>query len=178
MNELCRRAGVHLIDAIKTPIHGTSYVFVVSAYQKSPEHIANLIATEADLLEAATYKEWASRARSIVSDFASRIHMFRDQGYSIVGYGAAAKGMTLLNYAKVDLDFIIDDNPLKQNTYSPGRDIPVVSSSHLTQYSDEKILFVPLAWNVFDEIKTKIKAARNNADDKFLKYFPEVSVEN
>jgi hypothetical protein len=178
MNELCRRAGVHLIDVVKTPIHGTSYVFVVSAYKKQPEHITNLIAQEADLLESATYKEWAGRARSIVSDFASRIHMFRDQGYSIVGYGAAAKGMTLLNYAKVDLDFIIDDNPLKQNTYSPGRDIPVVSSNHLKLYNNERILFVPLAWNVFDELKAKIKAARDNADDKFLKYFPEVTVEN
>jgi hypothetical protein len=39
-------------------------------------------------------------------------------------------------------------------------------------------LFVPLAWNVFDELKAKIKAARDNADDKFLKYFPEVTVEN
>jgi hypothetical protein len=86
--------------------------------------------------------------------------------------------MTLLNYAKVDLDFIIDDNPLKQNTYSPGRDIPVVASSHLNQYSTEKILFVPLAWNVFDEIKAKIKAVRDNKEDKFLKYFPEVAVEN
>jgi SAM-dependent methyltransferase len=178
MNELCRRAGLHLIDVVKTPIHGTSYVFVVSAYKKRPEHIANLIAQEADLLEAATYKEWAGRARSIVSDFASRIHLFRDQGYSIVGYGAAAKGMTLLNYAKVDLDFIVDDNPLKQNTYSPGRDIPVVSSEHLKQYHNEKILFVPLAWNFFAEIRTKIKAQRDNADDKFLKYFPEVTVEN
>jgi hypothetical protein len=86
--------------------------------------------------------------------------------------------MTLLNYAKVDLDFIVDDNPLKQNTYSPGRDIPIVASSHLTQYSTEKILFVPLAWNVFDEIKTKIKTVRDNKEDKFLKYFPEVSIEN
>jgi SAM-dependent methyltransferase len=178
MNELCRRAGVHLVDVVKTPIHGTSYVFVVSAYKKRPEHIANLISMEADLLRPETYKEWAGQARSIVSDFASRIHMFRDQGYNIVGYGAAAKGMTLLNYAKVDLDFIIDDNPLKQNTFSPGRDIPIMSSEHLKQYSTDKILFVPLAWNVFNEIRAKIKAARNNADDKFLKYFPEVTVEN
>jgi hypothetical protein len=178
MNELCRRAGVHLVDAIKTPIHGTSYVFVVSAYKKRPEHIANLIAMEADLLQKETYNHWASQSRKIVSEFASRIEMFREQGYHIVGYGAAAKGMTLLNYAQTNLDFIIDDNPLKQNTFSPGRDIPIVSSGYLKQYSNEKILFVPLAWNVFNEIKVKIKAARNNADDKFLKYFPEVSVEN
>lgn len=178
MNELCRRAGVHLIDVVKTPIHGTSYVFVVSAYKKRPEHIANLIAQEADLLQRETYVNWANRTRKTVSEFASRIEMFREQGYHIVGYGAAAKGMTLLNYAQTNLDFIIDDNPLKQSRFSPGRDIPIVSSNHLKQYSNEKILFVPLAWNVFNEIKTKIKAQRDNADDKFLKYFPEVTVEN
>jgi 2-polyprenyl-3-methyl-5-hydroxy-6-metoxy-1,4-benzoquinol methylase len=178
MNELCRRAGLHLIDVVKTPIHGTSYIFVVSAYKKRVEHIDNLISTEADLLQKDTYTAWAGQARKIVSDFASRIHMFREQGYSIVGYGAAAKGMTLLNYADVSLDFIVDDNPLKQNTFSPGRDIPIVSSSHLKQYGTEKILFVPLAWNFFTEIKTKIKAIRDNSDDKFLKYFPEVTVEN
>ena len=178
MNELCRRAGVHLIDVIKTPIHGTSYVFVVSAYKKQPEHIANLIAMEADLLKEQTYKDWASRARTIVSDFASRIHMFRDQGYHIVGYGAAAKGMTLLNYAAADLDFIIDDNPNKQNTYSPGRDIRIVPLTHLDAYRNEKVLFVPLAWNFFDEIRSKIKSRRDNPEDKFLRYFPEVKVEN
>ena len=178
MNELCRRAGVHLIDAIKTPIHGTSYIFVVSAYQKRPEHVANLIAMESALLKESTYKTWATQSRMIVSDFSSRIHMFREQNYHIVGYGAAAKGMTLLNYAAADLDFIIDDNPLKQNTYSPGRDIPIVPLSHLDRYAGEKILFVPLAWNVFDEICAKIKTRRDNPEDRFLRYFPEVQVEH
>ena len=96
-------------------------------------------------------------------------------GYTLVGYGAAAKGMTLLNYAKIRLDYIIDDNPLKQNRYTPGMSIPIVSSDILTEFHEnEKIIFIPLAWNFFNEIKNKIKAKRDNKNDLFLKYFPEV----
>ena len=178
MNELCKRAGWNLIDVVKTPIHGTSYVFVLSADKSKPQNIKNLIAMEADLLDNQIYKTWANRTRKIASEFKSRINLFKEQGYSIIGYGAAAKGMTLLNYAHSDLDFIIDDNPNKQGTYSPGRDIPVVGIDLLQKYTaGDKILFVPLAWNFFAEIKTKILAVRKNPSDKFLRYFPEVTVE-
>jgi SAM-dependent methyltransferase len=177
MNKLCQRAGWELIDAIKTPIHGTSYVFVLSSSRTRREHVANLISMEADLLNNETYHAWAARARKISSEFSSRITMFREQGYHVVGYGAAAKGMTLLNFADVVLDYIIDDNPIKQGTYSPGQDIPVVSIDHLSSYNNhDKILFVPLAWNFFKEIKGRIQKQRNNSNDRFLKYFPEVEV--
>jgi hypothetical protein len=82
--------------------------------------------------------------------------------------------MTLLNYTKLKLDCIIDDNPLKQNTYSPGMDIPVVGSDVLNNYTDDdKILFIPLAWNFFDEIKSKVLTRKSDRIN-FLKYFPEV----
>jgi len=76
------------------------------------------------------------------------------------------------------LDAIIDDNKLKQNTYSPGKDIGVVSmDSLLENISDNhKVVFVPLAWNFFDEIKARILTKRNNPNDKFIRYFPEVRV--
>jgi len=177
MNELCRRAGWELIDVIKTPIHGTSYVFVLTPGRSRREHIANLISMEADLLNNDVYRAWAARARKISSEFSSRITLFKERGYHIVGYGAAAKGMTLLNFANVQLDYIIDDNPIKQGTYSPGQNIPVVSIAQLSNYTvDDKILFVPLAWNFFKEIKNKILNHRNNTNDRFLKYFPEVEV--
>ena len=179
MNELCKRTGMHLVDAIKTPIHGTSYVFVISAARGRPQHIQNLIAMESDLLQVDSYNRWRLRTHKIVSEFASRIIMFREQGYSIVGYGAAAKGNTLLNYADTDLDYIIDDNPIKQGKYSPGRHIPIIGSSQLDDLvSNQKILFVPLAWNFFDEIKKKILSTQGNRTYVFLRYFPEVRVEN
>jgi SAM-dependent methyltransferase len=177
-NEMVKRTPFNLIDVIKTPIHGNSYIFVLSNNKKRPKHIANLIDMESNLLQEQTYIQWANSAKKIVNEFKTRIEFFRDQGYRIVGYGAAAKGMTLLNYAEVNMDCIVDDNPLKQNTYSPGRDIPVVSIDYIDQYKQDKILFVPLAWNFFSEIKSKILKHRTNKDDRFLKYFPEVVIEH
>ena len=178
-NEMVKRTEFNLIDAIKTPIHGVSYVFVLSKTKKRTKHIKNLIAMETDLLNSDTYHKWASKVNKIVTEFAARIIMFREQGYKIVGYGAAAKGNTLLNFAKTDLDFIIDDNPLKQGTYSPGRDVPIVSMEVVKEtFTDtDKILFVPLAWNFFDEIKRKILVNRTNEQDRFLRYFPEIRAE-
>ena len=87
--------------------------------------------------------------------------------------------MTLLNFAQVDLDFIIDDNPLKQGLLTPGRNTKICSIDALKQYTDsDKILFVPLAWNFYEEIRERIKKVRNNKNDMFLKYFPTVKLEN
>ena len=98
-------------------------------------------------------------------------------GYTIIGYGAAAKGNTLLNYIDTPLDLIIDDSPLKQNLYAPGTNSPIKSIDALKELSkDTKILFMPLAWNFFTEISKRIKAVRNEPQDKFLKYFPNVEV--
>ena len=177
MDQLCQRAGLYLYDVIKTPIHGNSYVFVISATQNRPEHIKNLIATEASLLQAETYHNWSRRAVNIVQEFKNKIEQYRADNYRIVGYGAAAKGMTLLNFAQVDLDCIVDDNQRKQGKFSPGRNIPVVGIDQLNKYKTDKVLFVPLAWNFFAEIKSKISKHRTgSAHTCFLKYFPEVEV--
>jgi hypothetical protein len=179
MYELAQRAGMYLVDAIKTPIHGTSYVFVLSTSNLKPKHVKNLLAMELDLMNPAIYTKWASVAESIKTGFADTCNEYKKLGYKLVGYGAAAKGMTLLNYAQIDLDVIIDDNPLKQGTYSPGRDIPIVSSEYLAKLTKkDHVLFVPLAWNVYTEIKEKILAVRTHNDDRFLRYFPEVEVED
>ena len=100
--------------------------------------------------------------------------------YTIVGYGAAAKGMTLLNASHIHLDVVIDDNPLKQGLYCPGTDIPVVGIDWLDSITDPKehIVFIPLAWNFYAEIKKNIQARRNNKEDVFLRYFPTIRTDD
>ena len=75
------------------------------------------------------------------------------------------------------MDFIIDDNPLKQNKYTPGMSIPVVPVEYLQNYVGRDICFVPLAWNFFDEIVGRIKAVRNNSEDVFVRYFPSIQIQ-
>jgi hypothetical protein len=75
------------------------------------------------------------------------------------------------------LDYIVDDNSMKHNLYTPGRNIVIKHpDAILEEAEDSKLLFVPLAWNFFKEIKNKILSRRNKESDKFLTYFPEVKV--
>lgn len=174
MNELVKRTGLFLVDVIKTHIHGISYIFVIRKIEKNKHLVANHIAVEKEkgLLSLKTYEEYSKNVYKLANDFSSTIQKHKLEGYKIVGYGAAAKGMTVLNFTNVKLDVIIDDNPLKHNLYTPGMNILISPPSFLNNYSDDdKILFVPLAWNFFNEIKGKILKIRNNPNDKFVTYF-------
>ena len=178
MNELAKRAGLNLIDITKTPIHGNSYVFVFSKTPRDNKIEDVLLAERnAGLQTPATYIEYANKARQVVIDLKKTIAEYRALGYVIAGYGAAAKGMTLVNFGDIHLDFIIDDNPLKQGKFTPGTHDPVLSIDVLNECEDLNVVFVPLAWNFFDEIKRKIKTHRNNTEDVFIRYFPSISVE-
>lgn len=180
MDKLARRAGLFLIDVVKAPIHGNSYIFILSKQDRRPAHVANIIAMEQSygLLDLDTYKNWERNVRANVANLVQTLDSYRNQGYMLVGYGAAAKGNTLLNFSGINLEFIIDDSQLKQGKFTPGAgSIKIVPISELDQYKDEdKLLFIPLAWNFFTEIKSRIQAARSNPTDKFVKYFPKVEV--
>ena len=181
MNELCKRAGLYLEDVVKCPIHGTSYIFIVSKDKQRPEHIKNLIASEASkgLLTADTYDRWAFNAKELVEELVGRVEVYVEKyGYRAIGYGAAAKGNTLLQFSGLKLEAIIDDNPLKQGLYSPGANIPIVSIDYLDKFGeDDTIIFIPLAWNFYEEIRARIQQKRNNRGDRYVKYFPEVDIE-
>jgi len=176
MNELTKRAGLHLINVIKTPVHGNSYLFVLSANNISSV-IDEKIKTEESLLDINTYTVWKHNVRTNMSELKRTIESYKFNGYKIIGYGAAAKGNTLLNFLDVELDLIIDDNPLKHNLYTPGTKILIKGPDTITQYNtNDRLVFMPLAWNFFTEISKRIKTVRDIEQDVFLKYFPKVEI--
>jgi 2-polyprenyl-3-methyl-5-hydroxy-6-metoxy-1,4-benzoquinol methylase len=180
MQALARRAGLYLIDVVKTPIHGVSYIFVLAKKPANEQRIANVIAMEAGpgLDRAQTYIDWASGVKDLMKRIKEQIEEYQAFGYHIIGYGAAAKGMTLLNASGIRMDAVVDDNPLKQGTWCPGTSIPVVSSDYIASIpTTQKIVFVPLAWNFYNEITKKIRAMRDNDRDIFLRYFPTIKTE-
>ena len=69
----------------------------------------------------------------------------------------------------------IDDNELKHKLYTPGMDILIEDISILGKIND-KVVFIPLAWNFYNEIYKKIKTVRNNENDIFIKYFPNIEI--
>ena len=179
MKTLVERCGLVLSDVFKTDIHGTSYVFVITKKDLGLEGTAKMLAFEEEkgLYDVLTYPEYALKCYKATYDLKNKLKELSSD-YLLVGYGAAAKGNTLLNFGNIDLDFIIDDNPLKQGLYTPGIDIPIVGVDHLNTLNvkDKKITFVPLAWNFYTEIRSRIKAKRDNSSDLFIKYFPTLEV--
>tara|TARA_Y100000994_G_scaffold80025_1_gene65981 strand:- start:181 stop:636 length:456 start_codon:yes stop_codon:yes gene_type:complete len=129
----------------------------------------------AGLYDLETYVQYAKNCKKVTKDFKKQIKKFKDDGYKIVGYGAAAKGNTFLNFAKADLDYIVDDNDLKWNLMTPGRDIMIKSPKALASENSNKLVVVPLAWNFFDEISNKCNEITGK-ELSFIRYFPEVRV--
>lgn len=174
--ELARRAGLVLEDIFITPVHGGSYVFVLSVNGDPAGGNARIELEEAEgRYDHALYERFASGAKKTVKDLADTIDAHRAKGMKIVGFGAAAKGNTVLNFGKINLDYIVDDNPLKQGLYTPGMDIRIEPTDVLARET-EPLVIVPLAWNFFDEISRKVKALRNNPADVFISYFPSITV--
>jgi SAM-dependent methyltransferase len=178
MDRLSSRCGLNLVDVFKNPIHGNSYIFVLSIETNwRPQDVYTVVGDEktAGLYTTKTYSNWAKNVAETASKVRNSIEEYRSQGYAIVGYGAAAKGMTMINYANINLDFIVDDSPLKQGKFAPGMNTPIVPRSKIDTVTGN-ILFVPLAWNFYTEIRERIQSVRSNPGDRFLKYFPTVEV--
>jgi hypothetical protein len=107
-------------------------------------------------------------------DFLSELLALKKLGSNVVGYGAAAKGNTLLNYCGIDSDLIsymVDRNPAKQGKFLPGSHIPVVPESHLEVNPPDVVIIFP--WNLKDEIKLQL-SAQLGPDIKFMVTMPEV----
>jgi len=116
--------------------------------------------------------QYAIKCKQIATECKEVIDKLQAQGIKVVGYGAAAKGNTFLNFSKFKLDYIVDNNELKQNLFSPGSKIPIFSPEQLRGETGQ-ICVVPLAWNFFEEIRSKVLAIKST-NVSFLKYFPEV----
>jgi 2-polyprenyl-3-methyl-5-hydroxy-6-metoxy-1,4-benzoquinol methylase len=176
MRTLAARAGFVLEDILITPIHGGSYVFVLSL-DGSKESITPR-EHEEDVqgrYRVETHVRFADNARRTVLELKELLETHRKAGRHIVGFGAAAKGNTVLNFGGISLDYIVDDNSLKQGLLTPGMNIPIAPLSRLAGEKGE-VVIVPLAWNFFDEIYRKVKTVRADRPDVFVTYFPSIMI--
>jgi len=100
----------------------------------------------------------------------------KNEGKVVVGYGAAAKGNTLLNFAGVKSDlikYVVDRSPYKQGKYLPGSRIPIVSEDHLKVEAPDYVVIFP--WNLSDEITDQLKYLSSNGTE-FVTAVPQLSV--
>lgn len=176
MKRLVESCGLYLNRVEKTFIHGTSYLFTISKISPTDVQIQDLqsqLDKESFLNNVDTYINYAKKVNIICQNLIQRVDKLKEDGYTVIGYGAAAKGNTLLNYCKINLDYIIDDADIKWNLYTPGMNIPIYPPSKLQDAEAcDKLVIMPLAWNFFDEIVSKVKSKTA----MFLKYFPSLEI--
>ena len=103
------------------------------------------------------YDEFGTNISKMERDFERKLRILKNDGFRIAGYAAPAKASTLLGFANIGretIDYIVDDNPMKQGHFLPGTGIPIVSSSVMDQNPPE--FLVILAWNLENMIREKL----------------------
>lgn len=176
--KLCHRSSFYLISACKTPVHGTSYLWTLSCDDVPVSETVKILRHQEEIsgyYEIPTYRKYMESVQNTATEMKKILEEYRNKNYRIVGYGAAAKGNTFLNFSGIDLEYIVDDNPLKVGLLTPGRNIPIVDSHCLTE-DDRPTLIVVLAWNFFDEVRQRVMKARTNKNDIFVTYYPEIRI--
>lgn len=174
LEAVVRRAGMIVVDLVFTPIHGGSVRLYISKSGEWSPKVADVKRAERDagLYSFETYRHFSIQCRENITKFKALL----DASHRIcVGYGASAKGNTMLNASGVKLEYIVDENPLKVGLYCPGTGIPIVSRETLNGDKDD-LLITLTAWNFADEIKRKVRSVRGRRD-QFALYVPEAKIE-
>jgi SAM-dependent methyltransferase len=151
--------GLRLFDVEELPTHGGS-LRIYGAHAEDGSKPETARAAEMDERERsagyedlAIYRSYAQRVHAEKRDILSFLIDLKNQGHSIAGYGAPAKGNTLLNFCGIGTDFLeytVDMNPHKQGQLLPGSHIPIRAPEVLAETRPHILLILP--WNLREEI--------------------------
>lgn len=159
--------GLNVFDVEELPTHGGSLrVYAqrkdTGVRQLNPA-VTTLLANEtaAGMDTTAFYAGFQDKANKVKNDLLAFLIEAQRAGKSVAGYGAAAKGNTLLNYAGVRpdlLSFVVDRNPAKQDKFLPGSRIPIVAESRLRETRPDYVVILP--WNLCGEVMEQLAYIR------------------
>ncbi|HRD75893.1 MAG TPA: class I SAM-dependent methyltransferase [Hyphomicrobiaceae bacterium] len=174
--------GLTVFDVDEIATHGGSLrIYARHAEAKTPERSARvpaLIEREraAGLGSVAGYEGFDARVQEVKRSLLEFLIKVKREGKSVVGYGAAAKGNTLLNYCGIRqdfIDFVVDRSPAKQGRLLPGTRIPVKAPEAIDSARPDYLLILP--WNLRDEIVSSMGHIRGWGG-KFVVPLPKVEV--
>jgi len=132
---------------------------------------------QAGLTSEAYYSGFQGRAEKVKNEFLGFLLDANKRGKKVIGYGAAAKGNTLLNFAGVKPDlipFVVDQNPAKQGKFLPGSRIPILDETWIEKEKPDYIVIFP--WNLSNELKEQLKYVRA-WDGQFVTAVPEMRID-
>lgn len=180
MIHLFGRHGMQIVDAERLPLHhGQLRVTVQRKGEGAPKSsVQEVLDAERrmGLDHISTYRKFADKTMQLKRDLRRTLTELREQGKRVVGYGAPAKGNTLLGFLEIGpqlVEYIADRSSLKQGRFCPGVHIPVVSPDRLLE--DQPDYVVLLAWNFVDEILSQQEEYRRRGG-KFIVPVPDVKI--
>ena len=176
--------GITLFDVEELPTHGGS----LRIFGRHAENTAPIVATTDrvvkmreketafGLARMATYTAFGDKMKASKRKLLKFLIEAKNAGKTVVGYGAAAKGVTLVNYCGIrdDLvDYVVDKSPYKQNHFMPGVRIPIYTPERVFETKPDYLLILP--WNLKKEISEQMVGVREWGG-KFVVPIPQVKV--
>ena len=169
---------LEVFDVEELPTHGGSLRLHVGRQGARPigARVQEIVARERSVgVETLDYyRRFAERVRETKRKLLEYLIAAKRSGLSVVGYGAPAKGNTLLNYCGVRGDFVdytVDLSPHKQGRYLPGTRIPIHAPDRIRDTRPDRVLVLP--WNLADEITRQMADVRSWGG-RFVVAIPEV----
>lgn len=186
LTRLFRACGLEIFDARKVATQGGSvriYVRRMGDAGEAPRTSTRLreIAREEDdhdIYDVATLRRFAGAVECVRGDLRTIVSDIRNRRLKIVGLGAPAKGVVLLNFCGLgprDVEYLVDSTGLKQGRYLPGAHIPIYPEDALGTDTNPCHYFLLLSWNFEDALMHKVAAFRANGA-KVIVPFPRPHV--
>ena len=174
--------GLNVFDVEEIGTHGGS-LRVFAQCSDTGSHLVSsrvddLLSREtlAGMSSIAFYQGFQEHAERVKNDFVAFLVEQKKLGKVVVGYGAAAKGNTLLNFAGAKSDlirYVVDRSPHKQGKFMPGSRIPIVSEELLSVDKPDFVVIFP--WNISDEVKTQLNFLLKSGT-KFVVAVPNLQI--
>jgi len=174
--------GLVIFDVEEIPTHGGSLRIYARHDSDTSKPVLEAVNDlrekefEAGFKDTGVYERFAEQVKETKRKLLSFLIEVKRQGKTVVGYGAPAKGNTLLNYCGVGIDFIdytVDLSPHKQGLYLPGTHLPIFPPEKINETKPDYVLILP--WNLKDEVMNQMAHIREWGG-QFVVPIPELKV--